>query len=276
MTAERQVSSDPSILLPCCTGVCAGPVGAAVGGRRSACIPHWPHGRRRSGDHVYHRSRRIHRHGAGQGPRGRWPSGIRSHALDRGGRSACVAPERYPSWATCSNLVSGRTRRRLTGSSISRPSCRVNARVTRRRAESIGRARGRDGCAPARRGGRRRDRPDRVRRRTRAATARRARVRSPKTNRRGPPPGAAALTPALDRLDGYIVAGLPIVTAFPGWVYGNGSWFRERVIEPVMAGRRVLQFGDTGPWVSPIHVHDCARALVHLAERGELAAGTSS
>lgn len=77
------------------------------------------------------------------------------------------------------------------------------------------------------------------------------------------------LTPALERLDGYVVAGLPIVTALPGWVYGNGSWFRERVIEPVMAGRRVLQFGKPGPWVSPIHVHDCARALVHLAERGE-------
>ncbi len=77
------------------------------------------------------------------------------------------------------------------------------------------------------------------------------------------------LTPALNRVDGYVIAGLPITTAFPGWVYGNGSWFRERVIEPVMAGRRVLQFGKTGPWVSPIHVLDCARALVHLAEHGE-------
>jgi nucleoside-diphosphate-sugar epimerase len=77
------------------------------------------------------------------------------------------------------------------------------------------------------------------------------------------------LAPSLDRLDGYIVAGLPIVTAFPGWVYGNESWFRARIIEPVMAGRRVLQFGSTGPWVSPIHVEDCARALVHLAECGE-------
>ena len=77
------------------------------------------------------------------------------------------------------------------------------------------------------------------------------------------------LTPALDRIDGYVIAGLPIVTALPGRVYGNGSWFRERVIEPVMAGRRVLQFGKTGPWVSPIHVQDCARALVHLAEHGE-------
>jgi nucleoside-diphosphate-sugar epimerase len=76
------------------------------------------------------------------------------------------------------------------------------------------------------------------------------------------------LTFALDRLDGYVVAGLPIVTALPGWVYGNGAWFRERVIEPVMTGRRVLQFGTGGPWVSPIHVTDCARALVHLAENG--------
>jgi len=79
------------------------------------------------------------------------------------------------------------------------------------------------------------------------------------------------LTPALDRLDGYIVAGLPVVTGLPGRVYGNGSWFRERVIVPIMGGRRVLQFGKRGPWVSPIHVHDCARALVHLAECGEVA-----
>jgi uncharacterized protein len=77
------------------------------------------------------------------------------------------------------------------------------------------------------------------------------------------------LTPALDRLEGYILAGLPVVTAFPGWVFGNASWFRECVIEPVMAGRRVLQFGKTGPWVTPIYVEDCARAFVHLAEHGE-------
>jgi nucleoside-diphosphate-sugar epimerase len=85
--------------------------------------------------------------------------------------------------------------------------------------------------------------------------------------RRSSAPGLR-LTPALDRLDAYVLAGLPIVTALPGWVYGNGGWFQERVIEPVMTGRRVLQFGPTGPWVSPIHVSDCVRALVHLAERG--------
>jgi nucleoside-diphosphate-sugar epimerase len=87
------------------------------------------------------------------------------------------------------------------------------------------------------------------------------------------PPRPAAwgrcLTPALERLDGHIAAGQPIVAAFPGWVYGNGGWFRDRVVGPVMSGRRVLLFGKAGPWLSPIHVVDCARALVHLAEHGE-------
>lgn len=78
------------------------------------------------------------------------------------------------------------------------------------------------------------------------------------------------LTPALDRLDGYVVSGLPIVTALPGWVYGNAAWFREHVMEPIVAGRHVLQYDDPGRWVSPIHVRDCARALVHLAERGAI------
>jgi uncharacterized protein len=93
----------------------------------------------------------------------------------------------------------------------------------------------------------------------------------PVTEDAPPQPSAwgRCLTPALERLDGYVVAGEPIVAAFPGWVYGNGGWFREHVITPVMAGGRVPLFGRTGPWVSPIHVEDCARALVHLAQHGE-------
>jgi hypothetical protein len=78
------------------------------------------------------------------------------------------------------------------------------------------------------------------------------------------------LAPVLDRLDGYVISGLPIVTALPGVVYGNAAWFREHVIEPILAGRYVLHFDDPGRWVSPVHVRDCARALVHLAERGAI------
>jgi nucleoside-diphosphate-sugar epimerase len=94
----------------------------------------------------------------------------------------------------------------------------------------------------------------------------------PTTEDEPPRPTAAGrwLLPALDRLNGYVLAGLPIVTAIPGSVYGNHSWFRELVIEPVETGRRVLQFGRTGPLVSPIHLKDCVRALVHLAEHGRI------
>lgn len=76
-------------------------------------------------------------------------------------------------------------------------------------------------------------------------------------------------TSAPDCLEGYVLAGLPIVTGIPGCIYGSGGWFRERVVEPVMAGRRVWLTEPAGLSVSPIHVRDCARALVHLAERGE-------
>ena len=48
--------------------------------------------------------------------------------------------------------------------------------------------------------------------------------------------------PALERLDGYVVSGQPIVAAFPGWVYGNGGWFRERIVQPNMSGGAVLPF----------------------------------
>jgi nucleoside-diphosphate-sugar epimerase len=93
----------------------------------------------------------------------------------------------------------------------------------------------------------------------------------PITEDEPPRPSASGrwIVPALDRLNAYLLAGVPIVTAIPGCVYGNGSWFRKLVIEPVMTGRRVLQFGGTGPLVSPIHAHDCVRALVHLAEHGK-------
>jgi nucleoside-diphosphate-sugar epimerase len=85
-----------------------------------------------------------------------------------------------------------------------------------------------------------------------------------------PDAGGRSIVPELDRVNGYVIAGLPIVTALPGCVYGDASWFREFVVDPVMAGGRVWQFGMEGTWVSPIHVHDCARALVHLAERGSV------
>ena len=77
-------------------------------------------------------------------------------------------------------------------------------------------------------------------------------------------------TSPLDCLEGYVLAGLPIVTGIPGCVYGSSGWFRDLIAAPIMAGRRIALLRQADHWVTPIHVHDCARALVHLAERGEV------
>ena len=47
------------------------------------------------------------------------------------------------------------------------------------------------------------------------------------------------LAPAIESLPGYVARGLPIVAAFPGWVYGPGSWFAQYVLEPLRAGKPV-------------------------------------
>jgi nucleoside-diphosphate-sugar epimerase len=77
-------------------------------------------------------------------------------------------------------------------------------------------------------------------------------------------------TSPLDCLEGYVLAGLPIVTGIPGCIYGSSGWFRDLIAAPVMAGRRIAPWRPADHCVTPIHVHDCARALVHLAERGAI------
>lgn len=77
-------------------------------------------------------------------------------------------------------------------------------------------------------------------------------------------------TSPLECLEGYVLAGLPIVTGIPGCVYASSGWFRDLIAAPIMAGRRIALLRPADHWVTPIHVHDCARALVHLAERGEI------
>lgn len=77
------------------------------------------------------------------------------------------------------------------------------------------------------------------------------------------------IAPALDALRGDIFTrGLPIVMAFPGYVYGDGSWFREYVIAPLLRGQRINAISGRSRFGSPIHVEDCARAVVHLLAHG--------
>ncbi len=79
------------------------------------------------------------------------------------------------------------------------------------------------------------------------------------------------IAPAIELLPGYVARGLPLVEAYPGSVYGLGSWFEEYMLKPLEEGKRLVGLKETlNRCMSPIHVEDCARALLHLLEHGEV------
>src|SRR5207302_9320587 len=46
------------------------------------------------------------------------------------------------------------------------------------------------------------------------------------------------------------------------------AWFAEYQLEPLARRRRVVRLAGPSRYISPIHVEDCARALLHLLEHG--------
>ncbi len=76
------------------------------------------------------------------------------------------------------------------------------------------------------------------------------------------------IAPALERVPEWVKKGLPIVEAFPGWVYGPGSWFAEYNIEPIQAGKKITALSGPSKICSPVQVEDVARALLHLLTIG--------
>jgi len=58
-----------------------------------------------------------------------------------------------------------------------------------------------------------------------------------------------------------------VIVAFPVSVYGQGSWLKQYFLDPISLGKPVMQLPGPSHWISPIHVDDCGRALVHLALR---------
>lgn len=76
------------------------------------------------------------------------------------------------------------------------------------------------------------------------------------------------LAPSVDLLSDYIDKGVPVVTAFPGAVYGPDSWFVQLFLDPLLEGKKLTGLKGYDPYMAPIHVHDCARALHFLLEKG--------
>ena len=85
----------------------------------------------------------------------------------------------------------------------------------------------------------------------------------------GPPKGwGPYLAPAVDLALERIAAGLPLVLAFPGQVYGPASWTEQLFLTPIAAGKSVTGLRGYAPMMSCIHVEDCGRAVGPLLEHG--------
>jgi nucleoside-diphosphate-sugar epimerase len=79
------------------------------------------------------------------------------------------------------------------------------------------------------------------------------------------------IAPAIDKLQDYIASGLPIITAFPSWVYGLGSWFTEYTLKPIYSRKVLFNLRrQHDPVISVVHVEDVGRGLIHLLDHGEI------
>ncbi len=74
---------------------------------------------------------------------------------------------------------------------------------------------------------------------------------------------------AMQQLEAFCAAGLPVVTVFPSSVYGAGSWYGD-ILVSLKAGKTQLTLAGRDPTLATVHVEDCARAILHLMEHGAI------
>jgi nucleoside-diphosphate-sugar epimerase len=83
------------------------------------------------------------------------------------------------------------------------------------------------------------------------------------------PKGWGPYLTAVDDVEDLINEGYPAILAFPGAVYGPESWFHQLILEPLHNGKPIYGLKGYNSYVSPIHVEDCARALLHVLLHGK-------
>jgi hypothetical protein len=72
---------------------------------------------------------------------------------------------------------------------------------------------------------------------------------------------------ALAQVRAFRRRGLQIVEAFPGQIYGAGSWYRE-LMTPLLKGTPLAKLGARDKFGSFMYVEDTALAILHLLQRG--------
>lgn len=73
---------------------------------------------------------------------------------------------------------------------------------------------------------------------------------------------------ALAQVSAFRERGLRIIEAFPGQIYGAGSWYPD-LIQALLKGTALPILGSHDKYASFMYVEDAGRALHHLLEHGE-------
>jgi nucleoside-diphosphate-sugar epimerase len=76
------------------------------------------------------------------------------------------------------------------------------------------------------------------------------------------------IAPAVELAEASTQRGIPTMVAFPGAVYGPGSWLAQLVLEPLHRRKPIYALRGHEPAISLIHREDCARAILHLLSHG--------
>jgi nucleoside-diphosphate-sugar epimerase len=69
---------------------------------------------------------------------------------------------------------------------------------------------------------------------------------------------------AISNVQAEIARGLDIIAVYPGAVYAYGSWTKQYIIDRLKADKSLMAMSGASAYASPIHIVDCARAIVSM------------
>ncbi len=78
------------------------------------------------------------------------------------------------------------------------------------------------------------------------------------------------IAPSIHYAKEKIAEGYPASIVFPAQIYGPSSWMEQLFLQPLFTNKPITSLKGYTPYFSPIHIEDCARALLYLIEHGEI------
>jgi nucleoside-diphosphate-sugar epimerase len=78
------------------------------------------------------------------------------------------------------------------------------------------------------------------------------------------------IAPSIKYAKEKIAEGYPASIVFPAQIYGPSSWMEQLYLNPLFKNKPLTNLKGYDPYFSPIHIEDCARALLHVIEHGKI------